>query len=153
MHRALVGSVVAITALVIACRNVSAPPAEPTLRIQTSDTSYVLDQSPYRYIPATVTNVGSQPVTLAICDSIVGGLSHRSIVAGLSEQWYEGHWVAGYPSLGCAPLIPVRLGPGETRDLDARAHILGRFRLRVPIFGDSTHFNPSRETSPVFSIL
>ena len=141
MHRGLIGLVVALAALVIACRDVSAP--EPSLRIQTSDTNYVLDRSPFRPIPATVTNVSSQPITLAVCDSIV---------TPLSERWYDGRW-SGLLVLTCGPLKPVRLQPGETRELDVRASILGRFRLRVPLFFDSTHQIPSLETSPAFNIL
>jgi hypothetical protein len=141
MHRAFIGSVLAIAALVTACRDVSAP--EPALHIQTSDISYPLNGGIGRQIPATVTNVGLQPITLAACGTLV---------TSLPERWLDGRW-EDQTFLACDTLTPLRLDPGETRELYVVVRVVGAFRLRVPLFIDSTHQVPSPEASPVFNIL
>lgn len=142
MYRGSVRSFVAIVGIIVACRDVSAP--RPGLRIQTGNTSYVLDRPAGRPIDATVTNISSHPITLAACGTLV---------IALPERWFAGQWEdQSFAGCGSTALTPRRIDPGETLELDARVQVIGAFRLRVPVFVDSAHQTPSDEASPVFNI-
>jgi hypothetical protein len=72
-------------------------------------------------------------------------------VLSVPERWWNNAW-EDQTFASCQTFLPVELGPGETISLAATVRVIGAFRLRIPLYVDSTRYSLAAETSPVFEV-
>jgi len=133
---------VVAASLLVACSTISAPSS--SLVIATDSTRYSSRNGAGAWVWVSMRNVSSRPVELAGC----GGFDIYPQV----ERQGDSGWSLAFTPPCDEGYGPLELAPGEGIGMGVIPMIAGTYRVRAPLYTDSTHMARSEEASPVFSV-
>ncbi|HMC54474.1 MAG TPA: hypothetical protein VKH19_04830 [Gemmatimonadaceae bacterium] len=138
-----IARVVAASLLVACSANSPAAPSS-SLVIATDSTRYSSRNGAGAWVWVSMRNVSSRPVALAGC----GGFDVYPQV----ERQDDSGWDLAFTPPCARRYAPLELAPGDGIGIGVIPMIAGKYRVRAPLYADSTRMARSEETSQVFSV-
>ena len=133
---------VVAASLLVACSTIAAPSS--SLVIATDSTRYSSRNGAGAWVWVSMRNVSSHAVELAGC----GGFDVYPQV----ERQDDSGWDLAFTPPCARRYAPLELAPGDGIGIGVIPMIAGKYRVRAPLYADSTRMARSEETSQVFSV-
>jgi hypothetical protein len=142
LPRAFSCALVLLAPLVVSCADNVSPAS--TLVITTDSTRYSAHGSDGAWVWVSIRNVSSHAVQLAGC----GGFN---VYAQIERAQLSG-WVTADTPVCSRIYEPTELDPAQGLGVGAIPKAAGSYRIRAPLFADSSHVTRSVESSAVFDV-